>query len=497
MSEKLSKNTFPKNHTKTDFKCFGPVAEKDGEFSGTMLADFGYFAQGEVDSNKGYHAAVVQSKIDSSWYVYTEFGRVGSTPTFQFTPAGSQQLAQKEYEKICHSKNDKRGVWINDPTLGNILQPKPGKDCYLVRPQAIRNTGLPDARTIATKEVKVTKKSKPTKKFHPSVESLLSDLNTGTIDYARTSMSTAAIPTLKAINEARVICGEAVKTSDPKELEKLTNILYSRIPKTKSRNVKITLSNDNIKNWLDDLDAFEDAIKNIDVKDVTLDLPFELEYLEPSSNMYKMVKDCFDHGTRNNHYYIKNIEIKNVWKIYRDDHTRIEQHINEIEQEKINISERPIYQPKRIDLNPSDETRYIKTNTALLFHGTRSVNVGGILRDNLRLPKQLVGVSINGAMFGPGSYFADDWKKSAGYTSMPGSYWSGGVGKINSRGAFMFLCDVVLGNPYVAPRAHGYNEPPKGFHSVLGKAGKSGVANNEFITYKSTTNNLKYLVEFF
>ena len=69
MSEKLKKSTCPKNHTKTDFKCFGTVAEKDGEFSGTMLADFGYFAQGQVDSNKGYHAAIVQSKIDSSWYV--------------------------------------------------------------------------------------------------------------------------------------------------------------------------------------------------------------------------------------------------------------------------------------------------------------------------------------------------------------------------------------------------------------------------------------------
>ncbi len=124
------------------------------------------------------------------------------------------------------------------------------------------------------------------------------------------------------------------------------------------------------------------------------------------------------------------------------------------------------------------------------------MNVRGILREALRLPKQLVGVVITGAMFGPGLYFADDWKKSAGYTSLMNSYWSHGSGAIASRGAFMFAADVVLGQPFVAPQAHGYTGPPQGHHSIFGKAGHSGVQNNEFIVFDSKQHRLRYLAEF-
>jgi poly [ADP-ribose] polymerase len=147
-------------------------------------------------------------------------------------------------------------------------------------------------------------------------------------------------------------------------------------------------------------------------------------------------------------------------------------------------------------LETAERKRYKDSNTALLFHGTRSVNVRGIMRESLRLPKQLVGVVITGAMFGPGLYFADDWKKSAGYTSMSNSYWSRGSGAVKSRGAFMFAVDTVLGQPHVADRAHGFTAPPKKHHCVYGKAGHSGVQNNEFIVFDAQQHQLKYLIEF-
>jgi poly [ADP-ribose] polymerase len=150
----------------------------------------------------------------------------------------------------------------------------------------------------------------------------------------------------------------------------------------------------------------------------------------------------------------------------------------------------------RADLTKEDAKIYNDSNTALMFHGTRSVNVTGILRESLRLPKQLVGVVITGAMFGSGVYFADDWKKSAGYTSMRGSYWSAGDGAVRGRGAFMFLTDVVCGNPHVAPYSHGYTGPPAGTHCIFGKAGHSGVMNNEWIVFNANQFQLRYLVEF-
>jgi hypothetical protein len=55
---------------------------------------------------------------------------------------GSEADAQAEYEAQCHSKNDKRGEWTTVARI-KTLQPKPGKDAYLVRAMATRSTGLP------------------------------------------------------------------------------------------------------------------------------------------------------------------------------------------------------------------------------------------------------------------------------------------------------------------------------------------------------------------
>src|SRR5581483_10580004 len=124
------------------------------------------------------------------------------------------------------------------------------------------------------------------------------------------------------------------------------------------------------------------------------------------------------------------------------------------------------FQPgERIDV--PDIAMYEKSNTALLFHGTRSVNLASILRESLRLPKQLVGVVITGAAFGPGIYWASDWKKSAGYTSLPGSYYAAGGGGIKGRKSFMFAGDVVLGSCHIASGSYGYTSPPHPHHSVF------------------------------
>ncbi len=277
---KLTKSTLPSGHTKADFKCFGPVATKDGEFSGTKLADLGCFKQGEIDSNKYYHAAVVQSKKDSKWYAYFEFGRTGSStnPQFQFIECGGEASAQSEYEKQCHKKNDKRGEWVNHPTLGRMLQPKADDDCYLVRPQVTRLYGLPDAANIGgTSTTQVVVKSSGTAvKLDKSVQKLINDLNIGTTEFTRASMVGSALPTLGAITEARDILNEATKINNKlkieadilnsTELSGLTQLLYSRIPKKKNRNDEKStwwLTATNIYNWIQDLDAFEAAVASI------------------------------------------------------------------------------------------------------------------------------------------------------------------------------------------------------------------------------------------
>src|SRR5207253_2602752 len=86
-------------------------------------------------------------------------------------------------------------------------------------------------------------------------------------------------------------------------------------------------------------------------------------------------------ATRRAHHYGE-MQIKNVWQVARhDDEGKLPAAQEEVLKEKPKIKERPLFQPKeRMDVAPEEVKRYEATNTALLFHGTRSVNVSGILR---------------------------------------------------------------------------------------------------------------------
>jgi hypothetical protein len=539
MARKLEKSSFPAGHGPGDFQCFGPPALNDGDFDTCKIADMGSFSQDEKDSNKYYHAAIIKSKINGLFYVYFEWGRVGAkSPQFQIVECSSEAEAQREFAAQCHEKNDKRGMW--DTVAGiRTLTAKPGKDVYLVRQLTTRSTGLPDAKTIkyvdpntkkAPADAKAAVKSgTPKRKADQHTSRLLTDLIGGTIKYTRSTMADDSLPTQTAIDQARMIITEAQKRLSvvggdldhqiaDKELRQYSGELYRRIPKIKAVGTPDSewiLSQNNIFSWNQDLDAFESAltgqasVEEESDNDSFHGLPLHMEWVDPKSALGQFLMFWWPKATLNKHGWVGEMKIKNLWKVDRfgDDEKFIKM------QDSIHaslkgkkISERPLCQPnERQDL--ADQTRREishATNSGLLFHGTRTVNVKGILEKSLLLPKQLVGVSINGAMFGPGLYWADDWKKSAGYTSLRGSIWSGGSGGVQSRAAFMFAADVVLGEPHVAPGPHGYTAPPNGAHCVFGmgrnhptaKNRGSGVENNEWIVFHNAQSRLRYLAEF-
>lgn len=532
MGVKLEKNSFPKGHSPDDFECFGPPATHDGDFEKTRICDMGCFTQDGKDSNKAYHAAVVKSRKDGKWYAYFEWGRTGAkNPSFQFVACTSEEDAVEEYADQLHSKNDKRGEWV---TIAGIrtLRAKAGKDCYLVRPQATRSTGLPDARTIKVNEGAKPKKDDSAKgksdapakgkkaaapKCDPQTLALMRDLAIATVAYTRGSLASASLPTQQVIDEARSVLAEAQKrlvavgdevedqVAD-KDLVELTTFMYGKIGKTKPIGAPPEtwiLSKNNILQWQQDLDAFESALYSTDIEqdqeaDPFAGMTIDMEWIDPASKEGKFLYKWWPTATNNRHGHLGKMKVHNLWRVDRhEDRGKLSAYQQELLAEKPKFKEKPGLQPdKRADLSAADQKLFTGTNTHLLFHGTRSVNVSGILRESLRLPKQLVGVVITGAMFGPGLYFADDWKKSAGYTSLANSYWSGGAGSVKGRHAFMFAVDVCLGNPFVPPGAHGFTEAPKGHHSIFGKSGKSQVQNNEFIVFNRDQHRLRYLIEF-
>lgn len=535
MARKLEKSSYPTGHGPNDFECFGPPALEDGQFDNNKMADMGSFEQDKKDSNKYYHACVCRSRINGMFYTYFEWGRVGaSSPQFQMMECRDEAEAQKEYVAQCHEKNDKRGVWATVAGL-RTLTAKPGKDVYLVRQLTTRSTGLPDAKTIKYIDPNAAPKPAPdaggkkksnAKQADPYTSRLLQDLIGGTIKYTRTAMADNSLPTPKAIDQARQIITEAQKrvaivgdNLDAQiadgDLRVYSAELYKRIPKIKPVGTpdKVwILSGDNIVAWLQDLDAFESALTGQSQADIEPEsdpfhgLPLHMEWIDPKSDLGKFLGFWWPKATANKHYSIKDMRIKNLWKIDRhgsdEKFTKTQDFIYKDLVGK-QLVDKPLFQPsERHDVIPNRREVFSVTNTCLLFHGTRTVNVKGILEKDLLLPKQLVGVSINGAMFGGGLYWADDWKKSAGYVSLPGACWSKGSGAVAGRSAFMFAADVTVGQPHHAYQPHGFTSPPNGTHCIFGVGRNHGngrrgsVENNEWITFQTTQSRLKYLAEF-
>ncbi|CAL8124356.1 unnamed protein product [Orchesella dallaii] len=89
----------------------------------------------------------------------------------------------------------------------------------------------------------------------------------------------------------------------------------------------------------------------------------------------------------------------------------------------------------------------------MLWHGSKFNNVRSILEQGLILPEP-----THGSLFGNGIYFADRVSKSAQY-----------CGFAHSGEGCLFLCDVMLGNPYPSRNTMAeITSPPTGYNSVKG-----------------------------
>lgn len=509
----MKRGIMPPGHSFTDFEAFGPVATKDGELAGNSIFDLGCFSQGSIDSDKDYVGLIAKSKINpSEYYEYTEWGRVNGHKDFQFEGPFTEQQARASLIKTIESKTIKRGVWVDLPGLGKVLRPKDDKKgCYLIQAKRTRSCKIVCAQNICNDEapkaasisVTTDTKKKTAKKkstdVHPQVLSLLSDLSIGAITYTKSSLATGDVPSQTAIDSGKAILTEAVKhLNDDKTLRELSEVLYSKIPLRKTGKDWI-LSAQNIKLWLDDLDAFESCIGQDTSTQATVPVhEFSiLDYVEKNSDEFKHIQHFMDNATRNRHSYLSGkMDIINIFKIQNPERiAKYNKYVDGVNGSPDKFERPYIFHQENIHHSiyvPETKTK----NKCLFFHGTRSCNASGILKSRkLFLPRALRGVSINGALYGPGIYFADDWKKSAGYCSLTNGLYTSGSGGIKNRNAFMFLVDVCIGNVKTENRPTSYNSAPAGYHSVMGKAG-TNVQNNEFIVYDEDANNLTYLLEF-
>ena len=69
---------------------------------------------------------------------------------------------------------------------------------------------------------------------------------------------------------------------------------------------------------------------------------------------------------------------------------------------------------------------------------------------------------------------------------------------MRGRGAFMFLCDAIMGDAYRAPSTGSWMSPPNGKDSVFGVGGDRGhgLQNDEHVFFDASYVRIRYLVEF-
>lgn len=525
-AKKLERNTYPAGTSESEFKCYGPVATKDTEFDAVRMADMGCFSQDGKDSNKFYHCAMVTDK-KGNWYVFVQYGRQGvGLPAFQFVPCSSEAEAQQVFADQCAEKNTKRGEWQDVGGI-KLYRPKKDKDLYVVRALASRTTGLPDAKNVTTGDVKTVVKAQSNGKSKPSFRcdlnttKLMRDLLGGAVTFARTTLQGGNIPAQSALDQGRellekakkrvaLVGNDVTKQVNDQNLKDYTYALYSMIPKVKPLHCAEAdwiLSQENITTWGFDIDAMETALQSgsveqIDGDDPMHDMPADMEWLDPKSDLGAYIIKWWLNASRNRHADVGKLTIHNLWKVNRHgeiDRLREEQERIAGEMPKKWHEERVLHQDReRLDLTPAERKLYWESHTGLTFHGTRSCNAPGIIKTGFRFPKELVNVTLNASMFGEGNYQADDYRKSCGYCS--NGRYNGSNGHVKGRHSFMFACDTVLGHPYIAPGANGYTDAPKGHHCVFGKGGHTRgwggtLQNNEWIVYRKGKVALRYLAE--
>lgn len=128
----------------------------------------------------------------------------------------------------------------------------------------------------------------------------------------------------------------------------------------------------------------------------------------------------------------------------------------------------------------------------LLWHGSRSENWWSIFEKGL-IAKFPGAINV-GSMFGAGQYFATEFDKSLGYTSISGSRWSGG----GQNKAYLGLYSVHLGKQHILENSDSSLNSNKmdqlGCDSTWGKKGRS-LMRDEFIVYKTGQSTIQYLIE--
>lgn len=460
------------------------------------------------NANKYYNLEIVKSDKDK-FFLFTEYGRLGAkNPAREYRSCDSQTHAESEGEKIIKSKVKKGYVELKMAKVDIGSTVGQAKIDTSVTVEALKKAG-----------VKIKEEPQAVSVLHPEVQGLVKTWFGVTQEFIDLNLDTKKCPlgqlSLDQIDKAREILDEARTIvhrtrPDKQELTRLTNLYYSNIPHVLPRFPDVDLlrldADPKIDKAFDILDVFSDA-KNIQAvisKKSAVDpqyatLKADIEWVEPSDPTWKWI-DKMVHDTRaGNHSGLGKIKVHKIFRLKRNGEDK-----NFLENAERIAKECGRFQPsetyarlvkERPDVPKELQDLYKRANVAPGWHGTRRANMIGITTKGLLIRPS--GVAHAGSMYGDGIYWATNSTKSINYCDVRGSHWAQG----NNKTAYLFLGDVAYGNYHYANGSEFFTKKKIApAHSVFARAGRSGVINDELITYEPTGKNqqhaLRYIIEF-
>ncbi|HUJ57769.1 MAG TPA: WGR domain-containing protein [Kofleriaceae bacterium] len=456
------------------------------------------------NNNKYYHLEIQVAGKQAR--VHSEYGRVGAKNPAKEYRYADEDDCQKIFDSIIKSKTQRK----SEP--------------YVKIDLAKRDVGSTSAQKITKPVGNVTGGTKPApaakSKLEPEVQRIVSDFFNATSQFVQTNLkcplgqlSREQIDQGRSVlDEAKALvnAGQKVAGKTRSQLEELTSKFYSLIPHNfgfKKLDAEALLLSDLVKIAMkeSDLDVFLDAKNASGALEAGVDdkygtLKAELVPVEKKDPVFKWL-DGMVHATRAaNHKFLGKITVKSIFKLARSGEGDRTSSVFLENAERIAKECGKYNAPhvKKVDDRPDVDGKLAKlyqdANVWPVFHGTRNANMVGIITRGLLI--RPAGAVHAGSMFGDGIYFAHQSTKALNYSSVKGSYWASG----KDEAGFMFVADAAFGNLHVAERSHFYHGPPKGYHSVYGKAGTtSGLINDEMITYYPTgpkqQHALRYVLE--
>ena len=447
------------------------------------------------NSNKFYHAEI-QVALNGRARIFTMYGRVGAVkPAKEYRYYPSEIKCMHDYETLISKKKNRK------------------KNPYVEVDLAITSIGSDGAKDIKKPMTGVSVKAKKDEsKLHKEVQRLIHTWFGNTADFIEMTLKCPLGQLTKEqidkgyeiLKEARIRVINKLQSS-LNEYDILTSKFYSLIPHVLPHRINPSILRlDTIDKIMDKektLETFFDAknVGSVLSKGASVDIQYdklnsELEWVDHSDPIFKWIETLVHETRARNHRFLGKIKVFNIFKLSRNNESKyFEGSLERIAKEVKNPTKPKYTFLRRPDLSKDEQGLFKQANVWPLWHGTKPENMVGIISRGLMIRPS--GAVYTGSMFGDALYHAENSSKSMNYTGCKGSYWakSNGSGK-----SYLFLEDVIIGNPHVVYSSKFFRKPPKGYHSVY--ALPRTLYNSENMTYATSGENqqhrLRYIVEF-